>query len=111
MERRKKKKKMMMMMMMMIDDDDDDDDAWQWCPTSTIGAKRAGVSYLLANWEPEKKQRGWKCNEFVSSPEEGLSSQQPELLKAFEGKHTIQGENGGPKQKIKRGGNRKQTNE
>ena len=31
--------------------------AWQWRPTSTSGAKRTGVSYLLANWEPEKKQR------------------------------------------------------
>ena len=31
--------------------------AWQWRPTSKIGAKWAGISYLLANWELEKKQR------------------------------------------------------
>ena len=60
----------------------------------------------------QKRNRGgWKCNIFVSSPEGGLSSQQSELLKAFEGKQTIQRENDGPKQKTKRGGNRKQTNE
>ena len=41
--------KFIVMMIMMM--------SWQWRPTSTIGAKRAGVSYFLANWEPEKKQR------------------------------------------------------
>ena len=59
----------------------------------------------------KRSRRGWKCNKFISSPEGGLSSQQLELLKAFGGEQTIQGENGRPKQKIKRGGNRQQTSE
>ena len=46
---------MIMIMIMMM--------AWQWRPTTKIGAKRAGASYLMANWEPEKKQRRFKIQQ------------------------------------------------
>ena len=97
------------------DDDDDDNDDGCFTMVSLLHdwgqAGRSFISPGKLGAEKEAEEVGDATNLLLHQREGCLANSWRQLLKAFEGKQTIQRKNGRPKQKSKRGRNRQQTNE